>query len=65
MMVFKFESINVCSLRLGYVLIDRTPLHITRLEARKQGLALIYDNLIGLTLTMGEKSKLGSSFTEK
>ena len=35
----------VSSLQLGYVLIDRTPPYITRLEAPKQGLANIDGSL--------------------
>ena len=36
----------VSSLQLGYVLIDRTPPYITRLEAQKQGLAFMWRHLI-------------------
>ena len=36
----------VYSLQLGYVLIPRTPPLITRLEARKQGVAYIKDQLV-------------------
>ena len=35
-------TLIVPSLRLGYILIHRTPPYITGLEARKQGLAYIY-----------------------
>ena len=41
----------VSSLQSGYVLIDRIPPYITRLEAQKQGLAYIQTYIIGAKIS--------------
>ena len=51
----------VSSLQFGYVLIDRTPPYITKLEAQKQGLACIFkwaaDNCGGSPMLGNQFSK--------